>query len=70
MYCICAKINRGKAVSPLYEGCPLLGVSVKRGSTVWHEMHTNVCRSLLDIRHIQTYVRSTKLFGLFPSNLE
>ena len=35
MYAVNAAIGRGHVVCPLYRGCPLLGVSIIGGSTVY-----------------------------------
>ena len=35
MYAVNAAIGRGHVVCPLYGGCPLLGVSIVGGSTVY-----------------------------------
>ena len=35
MYAVNAAIDRGHVVCPLYTGCPLLGVSIIGGSTVY-----------------------------------
>ena len=43
MYDTIGRGGRGQAVCPFYGGCPLLSVSIIRGSTVYTCMHVCMC---------------------------